>query len=565
MDKKLESESIDRQPDPSGRRRFLKAAAGVSAMGATGVAGALGPARSAELRRGGDTIAPPSADLPRADEVATAKVDAAEAQRTATLALPPQLANDDETRYQFDGFYGSFYKSLPQNDLGEVDKSAFKRLQRAMTTGAARDFDRLVLAPTAQRPLENPQGAFAIQLAGLDSHATRMPMAPAFRSATAAAEVGEVYWQALTRDVAYLDYNTDPAIAAAADDLTSFSATVGPTEGGTVTPATLFRGATPGDLNGPFVSQFLLQDIPYGPSRIVQRYPLPTAGREFMTDTASSVAVQRGENPAQSLSFEAEDYYIFNNRALGEYVHQDVLFQAYFNAALILLRFGPQAWDAGNPYRAMTSQSPFTSFGGPWLLQMLTYASNLALNGAWYQKWRVHRRLRPESFALRLDNTLAGRRGYEVHPDILDSQAVANVFSQHGSYLLPMAYPEGSPRHPSYPAGHATVAGACATVLKAFFDEDFVLPNAVQADASGRNLMPYTDSALTLGDEVNKLANNVALGRDAAGVHYRSDGTYGLEVGEQQAIVLLRECAQLSNEPFDGFSLTRFDGTRITV
>jgi hypothetical protein len=36
------------------------------------------------------------------------------------------------------------------------------------------------------------------------------------------------------------------------------------------------------------------------------------------------------------------------------------------------------------------------------------------------------------------------------------------------SYLLPLAFPEGSPTHPAYGAGHATVAGACVTILKAF-------------------------------------------------------------------------------------------------
>ncbi len=33
---------------------------------------------------------------------------------------------------------------------------------------------------------------------------------------------------------------------------------------------------------------------------------------------------------------------------------------------------------------------------------------------------------------------------------------------------LPMAFQEGSPMHPSYGAGHATVAGACVTILKAY-------------------------------------------------------------------------------------------------
>jgi hypothetical protein len=40
-------------------------------------------------------------------------------------------------------------------------------------------------------------------------------------------------------------------------------------------------------------------------------------------------------------------------------------------------------------------------------------------------------------------------------------------------YLSPAtAFPEVSPSHPSYGSGHATVAGAYVTTLKAFFDEN---------------------------------------------------------------------------------------------
>ncbi len=139
------------------------------------------------------------------------------------------------------------------------------------------------------------------------------------------------------------------------------------------------------------------------------------------------------------------------------------------------------------------------------------------------------------------------------------------MFSRYGSYFLPMAFPEGSPTHPAYPAGHATISGACATVLKAFFDEDRAIPNPVQADATGDSLLPWNGAPLTIGGEINKLASNIALGRDWAGVHYRSDGVDGLLVGEQQAIGLLSDYSRTYNEDFDGFTLTQFDGTRIRI
>jgi hypothetical protein len=53
------------------------------------------------------------------------------------------------------------------------------------------------------------------------------------------------------------------------------------------------------------------------------------------------------------------------------------------------------------------------------------------------------------------------------------------------SFLLPQAFPEGSPMHPSLPQGHATVGAACATILKAWFDESFIIPNPKVVNPQG--------------------------------------------------------------------------------
>jgi len=154
---------------------------------------------------------------------------------------------------------------------------------------------------------------------------------------------------------------------------------------------------------------------------------------------------------------------------------------------------------------------------------------------------------------------------YPIHADILNSAALPAVFKATGSYLLPMPYPEGSPMHPSYPAAHAAVAGACVTVLKALYNPSFVIPSPVTASDDGLSLVPYTGAALTVGDELNKLASNISLGRDAGGVHDRSDGIEGLKLGEAVAISMLRDVATIVHEQFAGFTLTRFDGTTVTI
>src|SRR5947207_11757547 len=157
---------------------------------------------------------------------------------------------------------------------------------------------------------------------------------------------------------------------------------------------------------------------------------------------------------------------------------------------------------------------------------------------------------------------------YPIHSDVLNSSAPARVFSKHGSYLLPAAYPEGNPQHPSYGEGHGVIAGACVTALKAFFNESFVIPNPVVASDDGKSLLPYTGSdagQITVGGELDKLANNVALGRDLAGVHWHSDADKALLLGDADALGTLRDQRPTYHEPFRGLTFTTFHGAALTV
>lgn len=56
---------------------------------------------------------------------------------------------------------------------------------------------------------------------------------------------------------------------------------------------------------------------------------------------------------------------------------------------------------------------------------------------------------------------------------------------QGGTWLLPMGYPEGSPTHPAYPAGHSCFVAAAATIAKAYF-KDSVLPKCVMVNPDDR-------------------------------------------------------------------------------
>jgi hypothetical protein len=91
-----------------------------------------------------------------------------------------------------------------------------------------------------------------------------------------AAEMIELYWMVLMRDVHFSDYRMTGAPVSppagwpagnlaqqAADDLdplkAAFKEPYPRNAGGTVGPENLFRGSAPGDNVGPYISQFLLQ------------------------------------------------------------------------------------------------------------------------------------------------------------------------------------------------------------------------------------------------------------------------------------------------------------------
>ena len=49
-----------------------------------------------------------------------------------------------------------------------------------------------------------------------------------------------------------------------------------------------------------------------------------------------------------------------------------------------------------------------------------------------------------------MHQTLSGAVRYPIHTDVLNAVAPSTLFHTTGTYLLPMAYPEGCPLHPAY-------------------------------------------------------------------------------------------------------------------
>jgi membrane-associated phospholipid phosphatase len=299
-------------------------------------------------------------------------------------------------------------------------------------------------------------------------------------------------------------------------------------------------------------------------------------GIDYMTTPAGWLAVQNGQGPFGSNQVDPQPRFIRNGRDYCMYVHTDPnagLFISFYNAGIWLFA-NSAPLNPGNPYRYYQKQFGFGTFGFPFFLGMIGECSRRAFEAAWYQKWFVHRNLRPEEFGGLVHRTITQQASYPLHHDVLNSAAVKETFSRFGSYLLPQAFPEGCPQFPAYPSGHATMAGACATLLKATFDGSVPFASLtngkiVTASSDGPSLVPYTAAdvgQLTLNGEINKLASNIAIARNMSGIHWRADAVYGMLLGEALALSILSD--QSNNYPgenFDGFTIEKFDGAKVSV
>lgn len=171
----------------------------------------------------------------------------------------------------------------------------------------------------------------------------------------------------------------------------------------------------------------------------------------------------------------------------------------------------------------------------------------------------------------RADDTNPGVRRH-ADPHLLNDSQQLDPEQWHDdkNVLLPMAFAEGSPMHPSYGAGHATVAGGCVTFLKAFFhtvNDDVSATEwpeelkIFQVESNGEKLRDIraTDPDLaaqpmTIAGELNKLAANISIGRDMAGVHFYTDYYESLRMGERVATGILIEHRR--PEPTDGVAIS---------
>ncbi len=613
----------------------------------------------------------------RADRATEVRTDVA--RISAYLPQAESQHNGEEGTFPDYPYQANYTKALPKigNGRADVDPVAYVEAVRVLEEARqelAPDFSKIGIdpddptAPRLARKQTNPQSGVAFDLQGPDIFGVNLnlfreparSMRPAPRidgrdtngnpDIENAAEMIELYWMALMRDIHFSDYLTTGAPVGAppywpggnlaqqaAVDLdgikNAFKETYPRNPADMVAPENLFRGSTPGDNVGPYISQFLLRGNTFfdfsnasptvlrqpedglvihglqsGTLLLNQRQFTVVPFNDYLLDVSLWLTVQEGtSNPSGKDQYDPEQRFIRNLRDLGNWVHNDYLYQHFLNAALILLNeINPSSapmsrfpLDPGNPYTTgqpnSVNQTGFATFGQPHVLTLLAEVTTRALKAVWYQKWYVHRRNRPEEFGGLIHfEKMARNEGNPTGPypcidsTILNANVLNLIFQRNaqggatGTYLLPQVFPEGSPTHPAYASGHATVAGACATILKAFFDEKAPmtnpgntiptdtsrLPVAFVANANGTALEPAPapeQVELCVGGELNKLASNISIGRNGAGVHWRSDATQGMALGEAMATGILFEQAFTFNERHSLSFTTFFTNEVVTI
>jgi hypothetical protein len=181
-----------------------------------------------------------------------------------------------------------YHKGLQHDNAGRAVPAAFETLRAALDKHTPDLFRSIQLHdPTDGRKLINTQSGLAADRETGEGWYFRIPNAPerAGQKDATAAEMIEVYWMALLRDLPFDQFGSNADVAAAADELKDLKLYPDPATANdprfqprSVTPDNIFRGGdwTPSGQNspehaGPYISQFLLLPIGYGVLAFDQR------------------------------------------------------------------------------------------------------------------------------------------------------------------------------------------------------------------------------------------------------------------------------------------------------
>ncbi len=451
----------------------------------------------------------------------------------------------------------------------------------------------------------------------------------------------EVYFMDWLRDLPFSEYNTTNYLTQIEEKAINYLNQLlnNNSQFSPLLPATklnLFRGKTKGDLQGFYVSQFLLykpkQNYCTAFSNIIPQYkaniPEDELQHEFVLyntplitsdeyDTLESIGredyglkenefigIQNGKIknnitiPGNYKPFITGKRCILTGRDLASVVHADYPSELLTRACEILLTYGAPL-SKNNPYVEKIlgkGYGPFVNFSGAEVHNLMAEISREALKLVWYFKYH-NMRMRPEEYAGKLHFQKKYNQENIPNVDTLINQILEdhkNINKKQtidDTYLLSTVYPEGCPIHPAYPAGHAIIAAACVALMKCFFDEDYLFKNlnggtmqiletystdyVINGAKTRINLNNNTTllrpvdisiwNSITIGNELDKLASNIAFGRNFAGIHYRSDAEESFILGEKLAANFIRTRLREYGDKAIEYSFTNREGNKIYI
>ena len=508
-----------------------------------------------------------------------------------TKGMPLETDEDDETLEEglvaYDRKVGIYQKAILE--------------QEAIDSSIEQGGDRVFIGVPAVHTVTH---------AGMDPWRGRMPPAPSPTGVRNAGEMVDAYAMEQLRDTPFVEYPNEPGggDGLSAQEQAVFDA-LAKDEGGDFetienelgeswwhSTGRLFVEADTDDVDcGPYLSQYLLHDVNMWALPIEQQYVSYEAGVDYNGTQSDWLTTIEGQddisaefNPKRPESDETS--YISTGRDLATIVNADPTYQEYLIAGLHLLENSEFA--EGLPYNSRSDGSIFdyTGSGPTGFLDLLARGARQALVAAFYQKYYVHFRCRPETYSGRVhfqrdgesssngnnggggndgsdgnnggsgnngsdgnngnngnngssesngNNGNDGNRDFGIN-DVLTDAEILSVRDNDADFLTTV-FEEGSPLHPSYPSGHSVIAGACGTILKTLFEntdwnDDYYVPTA---DGNSRETIGVPSGHNGVYQEIDKLMSNIGLARMFAGVHYYSDHYWGVKLGEQVAVGFL--------------------------
>jgi hypothetical protein len=463
--------------------------------------------------------------------------------------------------------------------------------------------------------LVDPYSLFDVEYEGLYRASFNLPLAPSPISMQTQAEMLEVYSMAYIRDfnLILLDpsdnrydsltgvgtggWTTSKSIVAGQIlelnrfNTNNFTGTPNylnapVNSSGNITEGLLYRGKTQGDLQGPYVSQMFFYSVFPGNLYLNQNYLVADISfnsidlsNNFNNSKSTFTNIWNGGNGKSKGTFALR--YLSTIRDLAIYINKDEVWQAFFIAATFCLDRGINRGFFTKSRKPGTCR--FINLGAVDLYALMVKAMKQAMNACWVWKWS-QLRLRPEELAYQTNLALNGLN-FGLTGPYLNNQILKDISDNNygNGVILPGAYSAGCPSHPAYPAGHATIAGSMTAILKAWFNCDSLV-EAYVPDVSGglyggysvfagTNLKLYKQKSsdptgatayFRLDNEFDKMASNCSYSRCMAGVHYRTDCDYGLELGENVAIAVLQQ-EVFKYEDDVCFRFRKRDGTIIDI